>query len=447
MNVTKNIIKSVCYIIIIVVVSGILAIINNTITMFIDGYPISLSSLFSFSYNIILIIMSTILMVYFFISIYHKTKNEEQLADFHKKFKYLTSTNAIYIMQYDVDTQTFIRWTPEADKIMRTFSVTDYFTLVYKEDIDIAKSLVSHMNNRTKKIYSCEYRYFIPDKKHFFWQYNDIFPYEYGDDGRVVSYLGMCRTNDKWHKAMEEMKQLRDKAESANIMKSAFLANMSHEIRTPLNAIIGFSGLLAETDNPKEKKEFNEIINQNNTILLQLINDILDLSRIESGSVDLKNEPFSLLTLITDMDKASKSAYLPKKGVKIIFEKSIDETIVGDKNRISQILNNYITNACKFTDKGSIRISYERKDNGICFSVTDTGIGISQNDMDRIFIRFEKLNSFVQGTGLGLAICLSLAEAMNGKVDVESKEGEGSTFRLWIPVKTEFSEKSKSIKK
>lgn len=330
----------------------------------------------------------------------------------------------------------------------KKFKLEELKRVVYPDDFHFLGDTIRYLNadHARQEFIPHEVRFNINDTGYHWYKLRGVVD-QRDEKGEPIYIIGSAENIEKQKQIESNLIETKEKAIESSNLKTAFLANMSHEIRTPLNAIIGFSGLLAETDNPKEKKEFNEIINQNNTILLQLINDILDLSRIESGSVDLKNEPFSLLTLITDMDKASKSAYLPKKGVKIIFEKSIDETIVGDKNRISQILNNYITNACKFTDKGSIRISYERKDNGICFSVTDTGIGISQNDMDRIFIRFEKLNSFVQGTGLGLAICLSLAEAMNGKVDVESKEGEGSTFRLWIPVKAEFSEKSKIIKK
>ena len=152
---------------------------------------------------------------------------------------------------------------------------------------------------------------------------------------------------------------------------------------------------------------------------------------MESGSVELFKKPFSVLEFVEELEKTA--SFIPKEGVRVIFDKPYDDTINGDKFRIGQIVNNFITNACKFTKEGIIEINYTPIDNGICFSVVDTGIGISPENQTKIFKRFEKLNDFVQGTGLGLAISSSLATAMRGKVGVESIEGKGSTFWLWVP--------------
>lgn len=227
------------------------------------------------------------------------------------------------------------------------------------------------------------------------------------------------------------------KADEANRLKSAFLANMSHEIRTPLNAIVGFSNLLAETNDPVEKEEFVHIISTNNELLLQLINDIIDMAKIESGSLDLVYNNVDINELMTEilhqMRMKNKS-----EAIEILFEKKQPECIIyTDANRLMQVMINYLTNAMKFTQEGSIKFGYTIDEalNEIYFYVKDTGIGIPEDKRDKIFDRFVKLNSFVQGTGLGLPICAMIADKFGGKVGVDSLEGEGSLFWLRIPLR------------
>lgn len=225
----------------------------------------------------------------------------------------------------------------------------------------------------------------------------------------------------------------RDKAEELDKLKSAFLANMSHEIRTPLNAIIGFSGLLAEADDETERKEYISIINENNELLLQLISDILDLSKIEAGTFEFTPGYIDVNQICSETIRALNIKV--HEGVNLIFEKHLPEChIFSDKNRLTQVIINFINNALKFTKNGTVALGYEQTNNNeLKFYVRDTGIGIAQEKLDTIFGRFVKLNSFKQGTGLGLSICKSIVEQMGGHIGVESTEGKGSCFWFTHP--------------
>ena len=210
---------------------------------------------------------------------------------------------------------------------------------------------------------------------------------------------------------------------------------MSHEIRTPLNAIVGFSGILASTEEEEEKQEYVSIIESNNTLLLQLISDILDLSKIEAGTLDFNYSNVEINDLMSDLEN---SCVLKLKSDKVKLEFVAPEEPCCahiEKNRLSQLIINLITNAIKFTEQGSIRFGYKRENNELYFYVADTGCGIPQDKQDSIFGRFVKLNSFAQGTGLGLSICRTLVDNMGGKIGVESEMGKGSTFWFTLPYK------------
>ena len=231
----------------------------------------------------------------------------------------------------------------------------------------------------------------------------------------------------------EELMSAKDRAEESNRLKSAFLANMSHEIRTPLNAIIGFSNILASTEEEQEKQEYINIIESNNTLLLQLISDILDLSKIEAGTLEFSYSNIDLNDMIKEVENITKCR-MEGSGVQLIAETPLSSCFIRtEKNRLMQVINNFLTNAIKFTQKGSITFGYEIRDKMLYFHVTDTGCGIPANKKDSIFGRFVKLNSFAQGTGLGLSICRTIIEHMNGTIGVESEEGKGSTFWFTIP--------------
>ena len=231
----------------------------------------------------------------------------------------------------------------------------------------------------------------------------------------------------------QEIIAARNKAEEADRMKSNFLANMSHEIRTPLNAIVGFSDLLTNTDDPEEKKMYNEIIHTNSNLLLQLINDVLDLSRIESGKTEILLKETNMNNLLQEVGQV----HLLKmpENIKLNIE-CPEENIqcLTDHNKVTQVLFNFMSNAIKNTRQGSILLKMSLEGNNIRLSVKDTGVGIPKDKLNHIFERFMKINDFIQGTGLGLSICRTIADKLHGHIEVESELGKGSCFSLLLPL-------------
>lgn len=225
----------------------------------------------------------------------------------------------------------------------------------------------------------------------------------------------------------------KEKAEEADRLKSAFLANMSHEIRTPLNAIVGFSSLLEEAEDAEEKHLYATIIEENNKLLLQLISDILDLSKIEAGTFDIIPEQVDAQQLCNELLQSMQVRATEQ--VEILLAPELPElTFTSDKNRLYQVLLNFVTNALKFTSEGSIVIDYRINGNEVRFSVQDTGMGIEPEKQEAIFTRFVKLNNFIAGTGLGLPICQSIVTQLGGKIGVESEPGKGSCCWFTHPI-------------
>lgn len=263
--------------------------------------------------------------------------------------------------------------------------------------------------------------------------YYDFFLCESTNENEV-EFFGIDITGRK--KQEEALVEAREAAEEADRLKSAFLANMSHEIRTPLNAIVGFSSLMADCDNEEERREFIQIINANNDQLLTLINDILDLSAVESDRCALKYQPTDVNQMIDNL-KASVQTKM-KEGVMLNTTVGARECVFyTDPMRLSQVLTNLLTNAAKFTDKGCVDFGYEMLGDKLYFFVRDTGCGLSKKNMDLVFQRFVKLDEFTKGIGLGLAICRTLVEKMGGKIGVDSEgEGHGCTFWFTMPYKS-----------
>ena len=240
-------------------------------------------------------------------------------------------------------------------------------------------------------------------------------------------YYHTKKLKDELEVSEASLREAKERAEEANRLKSAFLANMSHEIRTPLNAIVGFSTLLVDTDDPEEKKQFVEIIQKNNELLLQLISDVLDLAKIESGIIELKLVEVDLRELCKEL-VVSMRIKVPAEVALCVAPDLPSYIMRCDKVRLTQIISNFINNAIKHTSKGTIVLGYEVRQDEIEFSVTDTGDGMSPEVQQHVFDRFYKGNSFKQGTGLGLSICKSIIEQVGGKIGVESEEGKGSRF-------------------
>ena len=252
--------------------------------------------------------------------------------------------------------------------------------------------------------------------------------------------LCMCRDiSEQWNaeqtnkKQQKELEAARIKAEESDRLKSAFLANMSHEIRTPLNAIVGFSKLVIDAECTNEKEQYAEIIERNSEILLNLFNDILDLSSLEADSLSFNIRPIKLIDICLQLEQ--QFCYKVKNGTKLILDDVDTELYVsGDWNRIIQIISNLLSNAAKFTPKGEIHFGYREKEDFVEFYVKDSGIGIPAERVATIFQRFGKINDFVQGTGLGLTFCRMLVEKMGGRIWLRSQEGKGSRFYFTLPL-------------
>lgn len=252
--------------------------------------------------------------------------------------------------------------------------------------------------------------------------------------------LCMCHDiSEQWNaeqtnkKQQKELEAARIKAEESDRLKSAFLANMSHEIRTPLNAIVGFSKLVIDAECTNEKEQYAEIIERNSEILLNLFNDILDLSSLEADSLSFNIRPIKLIDICLQLEQ--QFCYKVKNGTKLILDDVDTELYVsGDWNRIIQIISNLLSNAAKFTPKGEIHFGYREKEDFVEFYVKDSGIGIPAERVATIFQRFGKINDFVQGIGLGLTLCRMLVEKMGGRIWLRSQEGKGSRFYFTLPL-------------
>ncbi len=256
---------------------------------------------------------------------------------------------------------------------------------------------------------------------------------DYRPQEQVIDMLGINYDITALKQTEQELIAAKERAEESNKLKTAFLANMSHEIRTPLNAIVGFSQLLTTEEDPEVRKEYNDIVSLNNGLLLQIISDVLDLSRIESGHADLVRTRFDLRTLCREAVETFR-LQTPEEVV-LDVEKGLPScTVCQYRQGLMQILANFIRNALKFTPKGFVTVGFERKRDRLSLYVRDTGIGIPAEELDKIFERFYKVDTFTQGTGLGLSICKSIAEQMGAQIGVDSAVGEGSCFRVEMPI-------------
>ena len=312
-----------------------------------------------------------------------------------------------------------------------SMSADEFYSGIHPEDLEQMQDAINKLIAGESISIDEEIRYLDDTGLEYTWI--EIFAIVGKTDPEGKSaYLTGGTTLINQRKKMEQELRDKEKIEESNRLKSAFLANMSHEIRTPLNAIVGFSNLLAETCHSEETREFCEIIETNNELLLQLVNDILDLSKIEAGQMDFIYSEFNVSTLFRSLYQTFQSRV--KDGVTLYCEiPEQDCVIYSEKNRLTQVITNFLTNACKFTFQGAIRMGYKEREDGLYFYVKDTGKGIERKNLPHVFERFAKFDSFIQGTGLGLSICQTILENLHGKIGVESEEGKGSTFWFTIP--------------
>ena len=267
------------------------------------------------------------------------------------------------------------------------------------------------------------------------WTHVNLLVKKYAPQDRIIEIISINYDITELKRTEEMLVNARDKAEASDRLKSAFLANMSHEIRTPLNAIVGFSSLLTSTENAAEKELYNSLIGHNNKLLLNLINDVIDLSKIESGYLELRPDWVNLTELLDE--SVAEYAHQVPSGVELLTNYPAHDSLVElDKLRIKQILSNFLSNALKNTTTGHVEVFYEVDHQSVRIGVKDTGRGIPQNMLEKIFERFEKLDSFAQGAGLGLPICKLIVEKMNGRILVDSQLGIGTTFIIELPCRS-----------
>ena len=285
-------------------------------------------------------------------------------------------------------------------------------------------------NGQPTKVYSWDYQ--RPFDKCWFRVFSAAFAWIDGQIAHVITSVDINHQKT----IEEELRVAKEKAENLDRLKSAFLANMSHEIRTPLNAIVGFASLLVESDDKKERQDYVDIMQENTELLLQLISDILDLSKIEAGTLDFTMDHLDIKSFSEDIMR--NYDIKEDKPVPVLLAPDLPEYyIYTDKKRLMQVITNFINNALKFTNEGQIMLEYRHKaeSNEIEFAVTDTGMGIAPDKVDQVFDRFVKLNSFSKGTGLGLSICRSIIEHLGGTIGAESEIGVGSRFWFTHPLR------------
>lgn len=361
------------------------------------------------------------------------------------KLKVAVDTGDSIIWEYDVATEKLTVDFSLNDDIDNNESLSfiqkhqltclqDFIDTLHPDDLDkvynqqFKRLLKGEIDN-----YVAVYRRILGGK--IFWFNSNVRSYKFNEDGtpsKVVSYTSNIT---KQRESENELIRIKE----ADKLKSAFLANMSHEIRTPLNAIVGFSDIVAETNNEEERKEFLEIIHKNNELLLHLIDDILDFSKVEAGTLEYQIAETDIKEICGEVYLANTLKMNPE--VELRFDKEHPSIrLQTDARRIMQVVNNFVNNAIKFTNKGNITISYKQEKDVLKVSVTDTGIGISEKNRERIFERFIKLNEFKQGTGLGLTISKTIIETLGGTIGVDSVEGEGSTFWFTLPMDREKEE-------
>lgn len=321
-------------------------------------------------------------------------------------------------------------------KGITVFAEKDYFATVHPDDLArVQEAYTSLKEGRVRKVKE-EYRVLVKNDRdmHYEWVEVQAVVDSLDEHGNPRMLAGSSRIISERKKLEMDLREAKERAEESNRLKSAFLANMSHEIRTPLNAIVGFSNLLSTVKEEKEKQEYIGIIENNNTLLLQLIGDILDLSKIEAGTLEFVRTNFDLNEMLKELEYTARLKGAEKKLQVELTEYFSACTIYADKNRLIQVLSNMLNNAIKFTQEGVVHFGYRLLNPELLyFYVKDTGCGIPAGKKDSVFGRFVKLNDFAQGTGLGLSICETIVHRWEGEIGVESEEGKGSTFWFTLP--------------
>ena len=355
----------------------------------------------------------------------------ENIELYRKRVSSIIVANGIAFVEYDVASDTFNYLDNTGEHSDHLIPMELWISSIYPDDLPQAMDLLNGLRNHHFEQLHSEYRYKEFGQNYYNWFVIDASAYSYDTNNQILSYMILCRNNDAWHAAYDEMIELRGKAEMARI-QSIFLQNINNKIRTPINAIMGFSSLLCDEDSQEQKEEYKDLVNKNSKLLIQIIENILALSELESGNFEFHRRSFKIVDYLNDFVEYQEPA-IKDKEIKLVLQKHENFEVELDQVQTNRIMSALFSNAIKYTEKGSITIDYAKKDDGLYISVTDTGIGIAKENYERIFNRFEKLDTATSGTGIGLSVCKAIVLKANGKVGLESELGKGSTFWFWIP--------------
>ena len=394
---------------------------------------------------LVLVIISLGVVLWYQVKAGKQLKSELQMLDkvgkHNVEYEFVLGTMKLSIWHLDVKTGVFTFEHDFREKDGKYMASADGMTMVDsllpldpRDSERIRQSLTDLCNGQTSAYHEI-YRVLVPYNNTFYWEESYATVAARDVDGKPVKIVGTTQCIDD-RKAMEEaLVKARNRAEESDRLKTAFIANMSHEIRTPLNAIVGFTSVLPDIDNEEERKSLLDLIHENTQKLLRIVDDVVNISKIESGQEQLVMTTFDLNTMLAEAMAVFAEKLNPGVELNISFAQDA-LSVTTDMIRLSTIAKHLISNAMKFTQQGSIIVGFDNPVDGrVCIWVRDTGKGIAEENLERIFERFYKVDEFIPGAGLGLSICRVMASSLGGSVTVESKLGEGSIFRVDIPIK------------
>lgn len=394
---------------------------------------------------LVLVIISLGVVLWYQVKAGKQLKSELQMLDkvgkHNVEYEFVLGTMKLSIWHLDVKTGELTFEHDFREKDSKYMASADGMTMVDsllpldpRDSERVRQSLTDLCNGQTSAYHEI-YRVLVPYNNTFYWEESYATVAARDVDGKPVKIVGTTQCIDD-RKAMEEaLVKARNRAEESDRLKTAFIANMSHEIRTPLNAIVGFTSVLPDIDNEEERKSLLDLIHENTQKLLRIVDDVVNISKIESGQEQLVMTTFDLNTMLAEAMAVFAEKLNPGVELNISFAQDA-LSVTTDMIRLSTIVKHLISNAMKFTQQGSIIVGFDNPVDGrVCIWVRDTGKGIAEENLERIFERFYKVDEFIPGAGLGLSICRVMASSLGGSVTVESKLGEGSIFRVDIPIK------------